>query len=101
MDMSLVGNLKELQEKAIDEKVLEFAEEMEIVITKSAASGYSGHRYKIHNENPNRHMICSKIFIEKLQELLDGVKVEFKEEEKKNILGGSYYEHYIRFKWND
>ncbi|ARW58429.1 hypothetical protein [Bacillus phage Tavor_SA] len=101
MEMSLVGNLKELQEKAIDEKVLEFAEEMEIVITKSAASGYSGHRYKIHNENPNRHMMCSKIFIEKLQELLDGVKVEFKEEEKKNILGGSYYEHYIRFKWDD
>lgn len=99
--MSLVGSLKELQEKAIDEKVLEFAEEMEIVITKSAASGYSGHRYKIHNENPNRHMMCSKTFIEKLQELLDGVKVEFKEEEKKNILGGSYYEHYIRFKWND
>ncbi|HFJ9431627.1 hypothetical protein BK739_12540 [Bacillus thuringiensis serovar pirenaica] len=99
--MSLIGNLKELQEKAIDEKVLEFAEEMEIVITKSAASGYSGHRYKIHNENPNRHMMCSKIFIKKLQELLDGVKVEFKEEEKKNILGGSYYEHYIRFKWND
>ncbi|WNN20083.1 hypothetical protein [Bacillus phage FI_KG-Lek] len=54
---------------------------MEIVITKSAASGYSGHRYKIH-KNPNRHMMCSKIFIEKLQELLDGVKVEFKEEEK-------------------
>ncbi|ADY19628.1 hypothetical protein P4U05_11420 [Bacillus paranthracis] len=99
--MSLVENLKELQEKAIDEKVLEFAEEMEIVITKSAASGYSGHRYKIHNENPNRHMMFSKIFIEKLQELLDGVNVEFKEEEKKNILGGSYYEHYIRFKWND
>ncbi|TBX37568.1 hypothetical protein [Bacillus thuringiensis] len=99
--MSLVGNLKELQEKAIDEKVLEFAEEMESVITKSAASGYSGHRYKIRNENPNRHMMCSKIFIEKLQELLDGVKVEFKEDEKKNILGGSYYEHYIRFKWND
>ncbi|MGH1047685.1 hypothetical protein [Bacillus mycoides] len=99
--MSLVGNLKELQEKAIDEKVLEFAEEMESVITKSAASGYSGHRYKIHNENPNRHIMCSKIFIEKLQELLDGVKVEFKEEEKKNILGVSYYEHYIRFKWND
>ncbi|MEH7644350.1 hypothetical protein [Bacillus toyonensis] len=99
--MSLVGNLKKIQEKAIDEKVLEFAEEMESVITKSAASGYSGHRYKIHNEHPNRHMMCSKIFIEKLQELLDGVKVEFKEEEKKNILGGPYYEHYIRFKWND
>ncbi|MDT3494725.1 hypothetical protein NLU03_09795 [Bacillus toyonensis] len=99
--MPLVGNLKELQEKAIDEKVLEFAEEMESVITKSAANGYSGHRYKLYNENPNRHMMCSKIFIEKLQELLDGVKVEFEEEEKKNILGGSYYEHYIRFKWND
>ncbi|AMR06500.1 hypothetical protein [Bacillus thuringiensis] len=100
--MSLVGNLKELQEKAIDEKVLEFAEEMEIVITKSAASGYSGHRYKIHNENPDKHIMHSKIFTEKLQELMDGVKVEFKKEERKGIITGfNYYEHYICFSWND
>lgn len=101
MDMSLVANLKEIQEKVIDEKVIEFAEEMEVEIIESAEKGYSGHRYQIHKENPNRHMMFSKIFIEKLQELMDGVKVEFREEEKKNILGGSYYEHYIRFSWND
>lgn len=99
--MSLVANLKEVQEKVIDEKVIEFAEEMESVITKSAASGYSGHRYKIHNENPDKHIMHSKLYTEKLQELMDGVKVEFKAEEKKNILGGSYYEHYICFSWND
>ncbi|PGQ11978.1 hypothetical protein COA08_01385 [Bacillus cereus] len=99
--MSLVGNLKEIQEKTIDEKVIEFAEEMESTIIESATNGYSGYRYKIHNDNPDKHMMFSKIFIEKLQELMDGVKVEFKEEEKKNILGGSYYEHYIHFKWND
>lgn len=99
--MSLVANLKEIQEKVIDEKVIEFAEEMEAEIIESAEKGYSGHRYKIHNDNPNKHMMFSKIFIEKLQGLMDGVKVEFKEEEKKNLLGGSYYEHYIRFSWND
>ncbi|PEY60895.1 hypothetical protein COJ37_30355 [Bacillus cereus] len=99
--MSLVGNLKELQEKVIDEKVLEFAEEMEYVIIESATIGYSGYRYQIHKENPDKHILHSKPFTEKLQELMDGVKVEFKVEEKKNILGGSYYEHYIRFSWND
>lgn len=99
--MSLIANLKEIQEKAIDEKALEFAEEMEAEIIEYAAYGYSGYRYKIHNDNPDKHIMHSKLFIEKLQELMDGVKVEFKEEGKKNILGGSYYEYYIRFSWND
>ncbi|HFK1754154.1 TPA: hypothetical protein ACGXP3_004621 [Bacillus cereus] len=99
--MSLVGNLKELQEKAIDEKVLEFASEMEDVITESAVNGYSGYRYQILKENPDKHIMHSKLFVEKLQELMDGVKVEFKGEEKKNILGGYYYEYYIRFSWSD
>ncbi len=101
LEMSLVVNLKELQEKVIDEKVLKFAEELEGVITESASNGYSGFRYQIHKENPDKHIMHSKIFTEKLQELMDGVKVEFKAEEKKNILGGSYYEHYISFSWND
>ncbi|QKH06242.1 hypothetical protein FOC93_08875 [Bacillus cereus] len=98
--MSLVGNLKEVQGKAIDEKVLEFAEEMESAIIESAGKGYSGYKYQIRSDNPDKHMMFSKIFIEKLQELMDGVQVEFKEE-KRNGLFGYYYEHYIHFKWND
>ncbi|HFU6610049.1 TPA: hypothetical protein ACGPI4_004165 [Bacillus paranthracis] len=99
--MSLVENLKEIQEKVIDEKVIEFAEKMEAEIIESAEKGYSGHRYQIHKENPDKHMMFSKIFIEKLQELMDGVKVEFKEEEKRDMFGFPYYQHYIHFKWND
>ncbi|AHZ54034.1 hypothetical protein P9Y62_04190 [Bacillus thuringiensis] len=99
--MSLVGNLKKIQEKAIDEKVLEFAEEMEAAIIESAAKGYSGYKYQICFDNLNKHMMLSKVFIEKLQELMDDVKVDFKKEERKTLLGGSYYEHYIHFKWND
>ncbi|MEK4707058.1 hypothetical protein [Bacillus sp. FSL R10-2780] len=99
--MSLVKNLKEIQEKAIDEKVLEFAEEMEITIIESAASGYSGYRYNIHKENPDKHIMHSNLFIEKLQELMDGVKVDFRTEETKGILGITYYERYIHFSWND
>ncbi|UPL43282.1 hypothetical protein MU858_21440 [Bacillus sp. PGP15] len=99
--MSLVVNLKELQEKTIDEKVLEFAEEMEGVIIESAGKGYSGYKYQIRYDNPDKHMMLSKIFIEKLQELMGGVKVEFKAEERKSFLGSSYHEHYIHFKWND
>ncbi|MDM5195483.1 hypothetical protein QUF93_23590 [Bacillus hominis] len=99
--MSLVGNLKEIQEKAIDEKVIEFAEEMEGVITESAANGYSGYRYQIHKENPDKHIMHSKLFTEKLQELMGGVKVDFKKEEYKTIFESSYYEHYICFSWND
>ncbi|WOA56423.1 hypothetical protein [Bacillus mycoides] len=100
--MSLVGNLKEIQEKAIDEKVLEFAEEMEVAIIESAGKGYSGYRYQIHNENLDKHIMHSEIFIEKLRELMDGVKVEFKKEEKKGFFtNSSYYEHYIHFSWKD
>lgn len=99
--MSLVENLKEIQDKTIDEKVLEFAGEMEAAIIESAGKGYSGYKYQIRYDNPDKHMMLSKIFIEKLQELMDGVKVEFKKEERKSLLGGSYYEHYIHFKWND
>ncbi|MEC0902807.1 MULTISPECIES: hypothetical protein [Bacillus] len=100
--MSLVENLKEIQEKTIDEKVLEFAGEMESAIIESAGGkGYSGYKYQIRYDNPDKHMMLSKIFIEKLQELMDGVNVEFKKEERKSLLGGSYFEHYIHFKWND
>lgn len=80
--MSLVGNLKDIQEKAIDEKVLEFAEEMESAIIESAGKGYSGYKYQIRCDNSDKHMMLSKIFIEKLQELMDGVKAEFKEVER-------------------
>ena len=60
--MSLVKNLKEIQEKAIDEKVLEFAEEMETAITESATKGYSGYKYQIRYDNPDKHMMLSKVF---------------------------------------
>ncbi|HDX9612838.1 TPA: hypothetical protein ROY01_003940 [Bacillus toyonensis] len=100
--MSLVVNLKEIQEKAIDEKALEFAEEMEAAIIESAAKGYSGYRYQIHKENLDAHIMRSKVFAEKLQMLMDGVKVDYKREEMKMIITGfTYYEHYIHFKWND
>lgn len=99
--MSLVESLKEIQSKAVDEKVIEFAEEMEGLMTESATKGYSGFRYQIYKENQDKHIMCSKTFVEKLQVLMDGVRVDYKKEEKKNILGGTYYEHYIHFHWND
>ncbi|PGS28395.1 hypothetical protein COC59_05210 [Bacillus cereus] len=100
--MSLVKNLKELQEKAIDEKVLEFAEEIEAAIIDSAEKGYSGYNYKIHNENSNAHIMRSEVFAEKLQMLMDGVKVDYKKEEKKMLITGfTYYDHYIHFSWKD
>ncbi|MEK4740476.1 hypothetical protein [Bacillus sp. FSL R9-9481] len=100
--MSLVKNLKEMRDKAIDEKVLEFAEEMEAAIIESAKNGYTGYNYKIHYDNPDKHIMHSEIFIEKLRELMDGVKVEFKKEEKKGFFtNSSYYEHYIHFSWKD
>lgn len=99
--MSLVENLKEIQAKAVDEKVIEFAEVMEAAMIESAEKGYSGYRYQIQNENPDKHIMCSKTFIEKLQMLMDGVKVEYKKEEKKMLLTSfNYYEHYIHFNWN-
>ncbi len=100
--MSFVGNLKEIQAKAVDEKVIEFAEEMEAAIIESAEKGYSGYRYQIHKENPEKHIMCSKTFAEKLQVLMDDVKVNYKKEEKKGLITGfNYYEHYIHFSWND
>lgn len=100
--MTLVENLKEIQDKAIDEKALEFAEEMEVAIIESAAKGYSGYRYLIHKENSDAHIMRSKVFAEKVQMLMDGVKVNYEREEKKMLITGfNYFEHYIHFKWND
>ncbi|MBG9830541.1 hypothetical protein [Bacillus wiedmannii] len=100
--MSLVESLKEIQAKAVDEKVIAFTEKVEGLVTGSAAKGYSGFRYQIQNEDPNKHIMCSKTFIEKLQMLMDGVKVDYKKEEKKMLITGfTYYEHYIHFQWND
>ncbi|EJQ43703.1 hypothetical protein IEQ_05031 [Bacillus cereus BAG6X1-2] len=64
--MSLVENLKEMRDKAIDEKVVEFVEIMEAAIIESAEKGYSGYKYQIYKKNPDKHIMYSKIFIEKL-----------------------------------
>ena len=99
--MSLLEDLKTKQEKVIDDKVVEFAEEMEDAITKSAENGYAGYNYNINNENPDKHIMCSKTFAEKLEALMDGVKVEYEVKKKVSLLGLSFYEHYINFSWND
>ncbi|MDC2863774.1 hypothetical protein [Bacillus sp. BP-3] len=98
--MKLVEQLKSKQENTIDSKVLEFADEIKELITSSAEKGYSAYRYVINNETKDRHMLYSDMFIEKLKILMDGVHVELKKDEKKNILGGIYYENYIYFNWN-
>lgn len=44
----------------------------------------------------------SKTFVEKLEVLIDGVKVKYEVKEKKSLITGwTYYEHYIHFSWND
>lgn len=99
--MSLLEDLKTKQEKVIDDKAFEFAEKMEAVITKSAENGYAGFNYIIHNENPDKHIMCSQNFTEKLEALMDGVKVKYEEKKKSSLLGLSYYERCINFSWNE
>lgn len=100
--MSLVDVLKGNREKAIDERAIEFAENMENIILESSENGYSGYKYQIHSDNPDKHILCSPLFTGKLEDLMDGVKVTFEKVEKKNpFFATHYYENYIHFSWAD
>ncbi|MGE7880126.1 hypothetical protein [Peribacillus muralis] len=100
--MSLMENLKMKQEKAIDNKVVEFAEEMESIIIQSAEKGYGSFRYTINNENPDKHLMRSQKFAEKLEMLMDGVKVRYEVQKKKYVLLASTYNEYsLLFDWTD
>jgi len=102
IDMSLVDTLKASRERAIDEKVVEFAEQMEPIIIQSSNKGYASYLYRITEENSNKHIMCSDVFIERLQILMDGVKVEFQQVGKKMLITHhNYYENYIRFTYRD
>lgn len=99
--MSLVDVLKGNREKVIDERAIEFAEKMENTIIESSKNGYSGYKYQIHSTDPDKHMMCTPLFTEKVEDLMDGVKVVFKEVKKRAPLVGTYYEQYIHFSWKD
>ena len=99
--MSLLEDLKTKQEKVIDDKVVMFAEKMEAVIIQSAENGYAGYNFKINDENPDKHIMRSNTFVEKLEALMDGVKVKYVVKEKKSIISGWFFnEYYINFSWN-
>ena len=99
--MSLIDDLKANQEIAVDEKAIEFAEKMEARIIESSKNGYPGYKYQINSNDPDKHLMFSPLFIEKVEDLMDGVKVKFAEEKKKTAFLGTYYERYIHFSWSN
>lgn len=99
--MVLLESLKTKQEKIIENKVIEFAEQVEPLLVESAENGYSGYAYKINDDNPEKHIMRSENFTEKLEMLMDGVKVKYEIRIKNSMLGWTFYEHYIQFHWNE
>ena len=100
--MAFAKELKAKQLEAINKKAVEFAEKMKERIIESAEQGYSAYRYNISNNQDDKHIFCTKEFIEKLNELFDDVKVTYKEEQKQTLIGNiTYYDKYILFDWSN
>jgi hypothetical protein len=99
-----VSFLKILQAKqysAMEEKAIEFSQEMEEIILKSAADGFSGYRYQIRKDHKYRQIFCSHEFAQLLEDLMDGVKVKYIVDVKQSVLISSdkWHEHFIIFDW--
>lgn len=100
--MSLVTELQKKREQAIEEKVMELAEKMEPRLLESAENGYSSLNIRITSEQEDGHIFKSNEFVEKLNDLMDGVKVKYVVKEKTHLITKwTYKEHYLLFSWGD
>lgn len=97
--------LDELKSKSND-KILSYAkgflEEIKPILIQSAEEGYRGYRVKIDkNNSSNLHMQSSQVFIDYLNENLDGVEVEYKKDFHESPFRKGYgsYKHYLIFLW--
>ncbi|MCM3413546.1 hypothetical protein [Metabacillus litoralis] len=99
---------EQLNEKK-DKKALEFAElfleEIKPILINSAGEGYSAFRYAIDtnldSEKAKLPLYSNSLFVEKLNENLDGVEVSYKKEFVENLIfkGYGHYKHSLLFKW--
>lgn len=99
---TLAEELRARKTVAIIKKAEEFAEKMKEEVVESAEKGYSAYRYRIIAELDGAHLYKNAEFIEKLNELMDGVKIILEKEERRNILtGGKYYVYSLLFSWKE
>lgn len=96
--MNLIEQLQVKQEAAINIKVKNFAEMMKEAIIGRAEQGHSSSYFVIKNDNEDKFILRSELFINKLRDLMDGVKVELKEETVRSFI--TYKEKRIVFSWD-
>lgn len=99
--MSFAEELKMKRDSFLDEKAIQFAEKMELKIIKEAEMGHLNITVQVDNDMEDKHVYRSHEFAEKLQELLDGVKVTYEVQTYQSLLKTRIYKHYLRFDWSD
>lgn len=98
IDVNLIEELQSKQETKINNAADIFAEAMKKTLIESAENGYSSYSYSIRYDDEARHILVNPLFINKIRESLDGIKVELKELSTGlfNLKG-----RYIVFNWDN
>lgn len=97
--MNLMEQLQVKQEAAINIKAKSFAKMIKDAIVERAEKGHSNCYFTIANDNEDKFILRSELFINKLKNLMDGVKVELKDVEVNHLLF-KLWEKRIVFSWD-
>lgn len=97
--MDFAERLRQEQVEKINDYTMNFAENIEPEIIKSAQEGYSGYSISLEGRGDS-HIIKDKMFLEGLEVLLDGCTVEVQSIEYTNIIfKNKYHKHKLIISW--
>lgn len=91
--------LNAVKNNKIESYALCFAEDIQPRLIESAAKGYSGFTIDL-QDREDSHLLKNPLFLEFLNELLDGCAVKIKTTEHVNILfKNKYLKHHLSISW--
>lgn len=97
--MDFKARLNSEKNNKIESYAFDFAENIEPRLIESAQKGYSGFTIDLQDRDDS-HLIKNPLFLDHLNELLDGCSVEIKTTEHVNILfKNKYTRHHLSISW--
>ncbi|MER2154764.1 MAG: hypothetical protein ABS917_11265 [Solibacillus sp.] len=102
--MNFAEDLRAKADAAAISYAYEFLEKMKLLMESYAEKGCKTLYYKIDmyrdDEKARLKLYRNPLFVKRLNEKLDGVKVTFIEENKRGLMGNYYKEYFICFDWS-